>query len=166
MKVSDEFESMPICPRPPPCRNLSLRSLIISAVSRHENQLYLPTQPSLGLPRRPSPPHLPKQPPSRLLTTSPTSRHENPLGLPKRPPPPTIPRKTGPIPKRPIPNVKKVVAVASGKGGVGKSTVAREWCFNSSSISLCFLFGTGLTCMRGTQSIWLSPSHFNGRRRG
>ena len=29
-----------------------------------------------------------------------------------------------PIQKRPIPNVKKVVAVASGKGGVGKSTIA------------------------------------------
>ena len=27
-------------------------------------------------------------------------------------------------PKRGIPNVKKVIAVASGKGGVGKSTVA------------------------------------------
>ena len=35
-----------------------------------------------------------------------------------------MPRKSGPIQKRPIPNVKKVLAVASGKGGVGKSTVA------------------------------------------
>lgn len=37
-----------------------------------------------------------------------------------------MPRKGGPIPKRSIPNVKKVLAVASGKGGVGKSTVAGE----------------------------------------
>ena len=127
---------MPICLRPS-CRNLSFRSFTISATSRHANPPYLPAQaslglpkPTLGLPRPPSPPHLPEQPPSRLLTTTPTSQHENPLGLPKRPPPPTMPRKTGPIPKRPIPNVKKVVAVASGKGGVGKSTVAREWCSN------------------------------------
>ena len=35
-----------------------------------------------------------------------------------------MPRKAGPIVKRPIPNVKKVLAVASGKGGVGKSTIA------------------------------------------
>ena len=54
-----------------------------------------------------------------------------------------MPRKTGPIPKRPIPNVKKVVAVASGKGGVGKSTVAREWCSNPLSIS------ARLTCVWG-----------------
>ncbi|KAG9047642.1 hypothetical protein FS837_001835 [Tulasnella sp. UAMH 9824] len=47
-------------------------------------------------------------------------------GLPdaNRGPPPTMPRKSGPITKRPIPHVKHVVAVASGKGGVGKSTVA------------------------------------------
>lgn len=37
-----------------------------------------------------------------------------------------MPRRGGPIQKRPIPHVKKVVAVASGKGGVGKSTVAGE----------------------------------------
>jgi len=35
-----------------------------------------------------------------------------------------MPRKAGPIVKRPIPHVKKVIAVASGKGGVGKSTIA------------------------------------------
>jgi ATP-binding protein involved in chromosome partitioning len=35
-----------------------------------------------------------------------------------------MPRRGGPIQKRPIPHVKKVIAVASGKGGVGKSTLA------------------------------------------
>ena len=35
-----------------------------------------------------------------------------------------MPRKGGPIQKRSLPYVKKVLAVASGKGGVGKSTVA------------------------------------------
>ena len=44
-------------------------------------------------------------------------------GLPKRGEPPVMPRRGLP-PKRGIPNVKKVIAVASGKGGVGKSTVA------------------------------------------
>ncbi|KAG6868395.1 hypothetical protein C0993_003631 [Termitomyces sp. T159_Od127] len=35
-----------------------------------------------------------------------------------------MPRRGGPIVKRNIPNVRRVVAVASGKGGVGKSTIA------------------------------------------
>lgn len=81
----------------------------------------------------------------RCLSTSSRLHHENPLvsdssanshpsskfskaqGLPRRsdkPPPPQIPRRTGPPQKRGIPNVKKVLAVASGKGGVGKSTVS------------------------------------------
>lgn len=51
-------------------------------------------------------------------------------GLPRRSqPPPTIPRRSRePIQKRPIPNVRTVIAVASGKGGVGKSTVAGTHC--------------------------------------
>ncbi|KAI8071231.1 P-loop containing nucleoside triphosphate hydrolase protein [Gongronella butleri] len=57
--------------------------------------------------------------------------HENPLGLPRSPrsaaarPPPTMPRAQRGLPKKlPIPGVKKVVVVSSGKGGVGKSTTA------------------------------------------
>ncbi|KAF9490058.1 P-loop containing nucleoside triphosphate hydrolase protein [Pleurotus eryngii] len=51
--------------------------------------------------------------------------HENPLGLPRKgvTGAPQFPRRT-PVVKRNIPYVKRVVAVASGKGGVGKSTVA------------------------------------------
>lgn len=45
-----------------------------------------------------------------------------------------MPRRGGPIQKRPIPHVSKVLAVASGKGGVGKSTVAGS----HDSFFLCF----------------------------
>lgn len=38
-----------------------------------------------------------------------------------------MPRRGVPIVKRPIPNVRHIIAVASGKGGVGKSTVSGQW---------------------------------------
>ncbi|KAK8849529.1 hypothetical protein IAR55_004863 [Kwoniella newhampshirensis] len=52
--------------------------------------------------------------------------HENPLGIPRRNPnpAPTLPRRGGPPQKSRIKGVKQIVVVASGKGGVGKSTVA------------------------------------------
>ncbi|KAN0064352.1 hypothetical protein ACQY0O_002547 [Thecaphora frezii] len=54
--------------------------------------------------------------------------HENPLGLPRNNDrrPPQMPRRSrGGVPeKRSIPYVKKVLAVSSGKGGVGKSTIS------------------------------------------
>jgi hypothetical protein len=77
----------------------------------------------------------------RLFSTLRTLRHDNPL-VSKTPiffiphaltgftvgtyeawRSPAMPRRSLP-PKRGIPNVKKVIAVASGKGGVGKSTIA------------------------------------------
>ncbi|KAF2172404.1 hypothetical protein M409DRAFT_17637 [Zasmidium cellare ATCC 36951] len=52
--------------------------------------------------------------------------HENPLGLPRAGTPPNLAArmKRGLPEKKPIPNVNKVIAVSSAKGGVGKSTIA------------------------------------------
>lgn len=44
--------------------------------------------------------------------------HENPFGLPKK--------KPAPLTKRAIPHVKHTIVVASGKGGVGKSSIASK----------------------------------------
>ncbi|KAK4507936.1 hypothetical protein PRZ48_001671 [Zasmidium cellare] len=52
--------------------------------------------------------------------------HENPLGLPRSGTPPNLAArmKRGLPEKKPIPNVKRVIAISSAKGGVGKSTIA------------------------------------------
>lgn len=57
------------------------------------------------------------------------STHENPLGLPRTsdgPRAPVMPRKSrsGAPEKRHPPNVRQVLVVSSGKGGVGKSSVS------------------------------------------
>ncbi|KAK3828832.1 MAG: P-loop containing nucleoside triphosphate hydrolase protein [Benniella sp.] len=71
----------------------------------------------------------------RTLSTLSTALHENPLGIPRKPPAPGRDPGTGPAPsiprmqrglpqKMPIKGVKHIIAVASGKGGVGKSTTS------------------------------------------
>ncbi|KAK5166908.1 uncharacterized protein LTR77_007637 [Saxophila tyrrhenica] len=65
----------------------------------------------------------------RAFTTLPSLKaggHENPLGLPRSGTPPNLAArmKRGLPEKRPIPNVSKIIAVSSAKGGVGKSTIA------------------------------------------
>ncbi|KAJ4318187.1 hypothetical protein N0V94_004553 [Neodidymelliopsis sp. IMI 364377] len=61
----------------------------------------------------------------RLFSTLRCLQHENPLGLPCSGAPPQLPRMQRGLPqRRSIKDVKKVVAVSSAKGGVGKSTIA------------------------------------------
>ena len=59
-------------------------------------------------------------------------------GIPRRQanPAPTLPRRGGPPQKSRIRGVDRVVVVASGKGGVGKSTVAGEYQKKSSCSKL------------------------------
>ncbi|KAH8791891.1 nucleotide binding protein-like protein [Hyaloscypha finlandica] len=58
----------------------------------------------------------------RLFSTLRCLQHENPLGLPRTG---SIPRMQRGLPqRRNIKDVKKVIAVSSAKGGVGKSTIA------------------------------------------
>lgn len=75
-------------------------------------------------------PSAPLRRPRHLHTFPPLASHENPLGLPRNTDrlPPKMPQRSrgGPPAKRPVPNVKHVLAVSSCKGGVGKSTVAGE----------------------------------------
>ncbi|KAF1981527.1 nucleotide binding protein-like protein [Aulographum hederae CBS 113979] len=62
---------------------------------------------------------------TRLFSTLRCLRsHDNPLGLPQKKPPSKLDLTRGIPQQRSIRHVKKVIAVSSAKGGVGKSTIA------------------------------------------
>ncbi|GAA6010154.1 hypothetical protein JCM11491_005366 [Sporobolomyces phaffii] len=73
---------------------------------------------------------------SPFSTSTSSPSHDNPLGLPRNDAPPTLPRMQRGLPKkRRLDGVKKVVVVSSGKGGVGKSSVAVNLALALSSVS-------------------------------
>ena len=93
--------------------------------------------------------------------------HENPLGLPRSahssPPRPSsqIPRRGSLPPKRRIPNVRRVIAVSSAKGGVGKSTLAVNLALSFSRHKLrtgildTDIFGPSIPTLLGLESAGL-----------
>ncbi|KAI9826595.1 MAG: hypothetical protein M1832_006191 [Thelocarpon impressellum] len=93
-------------------------------------------------------------------------QHENPLGLPRKGAPPALPRMQRGLPKRrSIPDVRKVLAVSSAKGGVGKSTIADNQLvplsnYGVKSMSMGYLVGEsapvvwrGLMVMKALQQL-------------
>ncbi|KAJ8297177.1 putative endoplasmic reticulum metallopeptidase 1 [Rhodotorula toruloides] len=84
-----------------------------------------PSLPACTCRRAPSPSFAASSVARSFSSTSTAQSHDNPLGLPRNDAPPTMPRMQRGLPqKRKLPGVKKVVVVSSGKGGVGKSSVA------------------------------------------
>jgi len=106
-------------------------------------------------------------------TSSTWQSHRNPLGLPGHPPEAGLPRTGSPprlnisrsLPaKRDIPHVAKVLVVASGKGGVGKSTLAVNLAVsikNLSKLNVGLLdldiFGPSVPKLMGLEQEGLSP---------
>ncbi|KAF9887000.1 hypothetical protein FE257_010616 [Aspergillus nanangensis] len=62
----------------------------------------------------------------RLFSTFRALQHENPLGLPRSGTPPSFRSRRSLPEKRKIRDVKKIIAVSSAKGGVGKSTISDQ----------------------------------------